>query len=346
MRRLSIMLVCAACSSSSGASPSPSPSPQSNLDAVELPDGSQGIGLDDLRFSPTLGRIVVPAGRTGNVVLVDPATSGVVPIGGCTSASIFDGSDQQGVESADEGRGLVFAVDRTAYKLGVVDPESRALVASLDLEHTEPDYVRWSEPTSEVWITRPGESRIDVFTIPASGTPTPAHAASIPVPGGVEGIEIDKARKKAYTHTAGGLAVVDLGTRSIDAVWPTGCRGEHGIPIVDEDRGFVFAGCSSSEVVVLDAKADGKELGRFPLGTGTTILAYAPKLRHFYLRGDPGTTIVILGIGGDGKPSELCRVESPAVRWHCATADDRGGFWVCDAARGRILRFADPYSAT
>lgn len=33
---------------------------------VPMPGGEQGIGLDDLRYSPELGRLVVPAGRTGS----------------------------------------------------------------------------------------------------------------------------------------------------------------------------------------------------------------------------------------------------------------------------------------
>jgi hypothetical protein len=334
------LLFCVACSSG-GSSQSPEPAA-----GVDLPGGAAGIGLDDLRFSPTLGRLVVAAGRTGNVDLVDPATGEVVSVGGFSASEAFDGSDQQGVESADEGRGLVFAVDRTAYKLGVVDPKARALVASVDLEPIEPDYVRWSEPTSEVWITRPGASRIDVYSIPPSGTPTPVFAAHLPLPGGAEGIAIDRTRKKAYTHSSGGLAVVDLVKRTVDGVWQTGCSGEHGIPIVEEERGFVFAGCASSEVVVLDAKAAGKQLARFALGRGTTILAYAPKLHHFYLRGDPGTTTVVLGIGADGSATELGRVDGAAERGHCATADDRGNFWVCDALAGRLQRFADPYPPT
>src|SRR3989442_9903894 len=82
--------------------------------AVQLPGGEPGIGLDDLRFSPTLGRLVVAAGRTGRVDLVDPVTLDVTAIAGFTAFASFDGGDQQGVESADEGGGMVFAVDRAA----------------------------------------------------------------------------------------------------------------------------------------------------------------------------------------------------------------------------------------
>jgi hypothetical protein len=42
--------------------------------AVPNPGGEGGIGFDDPTFSPTLHRVLVPGGRTGNLDLIDPAT--------------------------------------------------------------------------------------------------------------------------------------------------------------------------------------------------------------------------------------------------------------------------------
>ena len=39
---------------------------------VAMPDGAPGIGFDDLRYSSSLHRVLVPAARSGNLVLVDP----------------------------------------------------------------------------------------------------------------------------------------------------------------------------------------------------------------------------------------------------------------------------------
>src|SRR5262249_6661273 len=44
---------------------------------VALPSGNAGIGFDDLRYSSTLHRVLVPAGRTGTLDLVDPDTLAV-----------------------------------------------------------------------------------------------------------------------------------------------------------------------------------------------------------------------------------------------------------------------------
>ena len=49
--------------------------------AIDLPDGAPGIGFDDLRYSARLHRVLVPAGRSGRVDLIDPDTLAVTPLG-------------------------------------------------------------------------------------------------------------------------------------------------------------------------------------------------------------------------------------------------------------------------
>src|SRR6266850_1638197 len=50
--------------------------------AIQLPGGEGGIGLDDLRYSKKLGRVLAPAGRTGNLDLVDPQSGAIESIPG------------------------------------------------------------------------------------------------------------------------------------------------------------------------------------------------------------------------------------------------------------------------
>ena len=51
---MSLLIVCGALLLAAGESMTPLP----------LPGGENGIGFDDLRFSPALGRLLVPAGRS------------------------------------------------------------------------------------------------------------------------------------------------------------------------------------------------------------------------------------------------------------------------------------------
>lgn len=314
-------------------------------DVVQLPDGEAGIGLDDLRFSSTLGQLVVAAGRTGNVVLVDPATLEVAAVGGFTASATFNGGDQQGVESADEGGGLVYAVDRTTFTLSVIDPAQGAVVATTELERTEPDYVRFSEARSEVWISNPGTGRVEVLTVAAPGD-APVHAAFIDTGSGPEGIALDDERGLAYVHGSQGTVVVmDMAARAVVDVWSTSCASSHGIPVVDGERPFLYVGCANASVVVLDVDDGGAEVGAFTLGGGASIIAYAPLLRHLYLRGDGETDVVTLAVSSDGALRELAR-DTTTSRGHCMVADDDGGLWVCDRAQGRLLRFHDAQPET
>src|SRR5436309_11580452 len=141
---------------------------------IPLPGGEGGIGFDDLSFAPTLGKLLVPAGRTGNLDLVDPVSRQIHPIAGFSAQGSFVQGHGEGTTSADFGRGLIFATDRTALKLVVLDPATKAVVAKADLAGS-PDYVRWVAPTGEIWVTQPDNDRIEVFTLPASGPPVPVH---------------------------------------------------------------------------------------------------------------------------------------------------------------------------
>src|SRR5260221_14779685 len=52
---------------------------------LALPGGEGGIGFDDMRFAPALHKVLVPAGRSGNLDLINPDTKQVTAIGGFSS---------------------------------------------------------------------------------------------------------------------------------------------------------------------------------------------------------------------------------------------------------------------
>src|SRR5712692_7645751 len=118
---------------------------------LALPGGESGIGFDDMGFASSIHRVLVPAGRSGNLDLIDPDTKQVTAIGGFSSRASFGGGHGQGVTSADEGRGLLFATDRDAKKLNVIDPKTQSVVATAPLAGG-PDYVRYVPATGEVWV--------------------------------------------------------------------------------------------------------------------------------------------------------------------------------------------------
>ena len=301
---------------------------------LPLPGGESGIGFDDMGFAPSIHKVLVPAGRSGNLDLIDPDTMQVTAIGGFSSRRSFGGGHGQGVTSADEGRGLLFATDRDAKMLDVVDPITQSVIATAPLA-SGPDYVRYVSATNEVWVTQPGAARIEVFSLPTSGGSKPVHVDFISIAGGPESLIIDNKRGRAYTHlwTDTTLAI-DLKTRKIAARWKNGCRGSRGIAM-DDARGFLFAGCDEGKLNVLDLNT-GAQLGSASSGSGVDIIAYNSHLAHAYLPGEESATMAIVGISAKGAATVLGTVNT-ADGAHCVATDDRGNAYVCDPKGGRVL---------
>lgn len=305
--------------------------------SIPIPGGEAGIGFDDLRFSTALGRLLVPAGRTGSVVLVQPGEWRVTQIGGFSAQKDFGGGYDVGVTSADEGRGFLFATDRSALRLVVVDPADGRVVASTKLAGG-PDYVRYVEPTGEVWVTQPDQERIEIFRLEGN-PPKPVHDAFLAVDGGPESLVIDSQRGRAYTHLWKGRTVaINVKNRGILAKWPNGCEGSRGIAL-DEERDFLFVGCAEGRGVTLDAKT-GKILGKVDTGDGIDLVGYSPRLEHLYLAAGKSGTLGIAAVSPTGSLSLLAEV--PTVKGgHCVAADAAGNAYVCDPKAGRILVIPD-----
>ena len=82
---------------------------------------------------------------------------------------------------------------------------------------------------NELWVTEPGSSTMEIFSLSDAIPPVPAHAASIAVENGPESLVIDAKRKKAYTHRwQSTTVVIDLATRAIVAEWPNACASSRG----------------------------------------------------------------------------------------------------------------------
>ncbi len=310
---------------------------------LAIPGGAGGIGFDDLGFSAALHKVIVPAGRTGKLDLIDPASRRIDEIGGFSAHTSYGGGHGEGITSADVGRGLIFVTDRSSKTLNVLDPTSKKIVATAKLA-AGPDYVRYVAPTGEVWVTEPRAAQIEIFSLPAQGKPQPSHSAVISVPNGPESLVIDDSRSRAYTNlwTDATLAI-DLRKRTIDARWPNGCRGSRGIAL-EAAHGFLFVGCEEGKLAVLDVK-DGRKLGEASSGSGVDIIAYSPKLRHAYLPGAESATMAVIGISADGS-AKVLRTVAAAKGSHCVTADDHDNAYICDPMHGQLLVLHDSASAS
>ncbi len=296
---------------------------------IELPGAADDIDFDDIVYSPALQRVLVPARESG-LFLVEPDS-------GTATRVEHTGS----VASADEGGGLLFLADRAGRTITAVDPRDGRTRSSVSTT-APPDYVRYIPSTGEVWVSVPGgsPSAIEVFALDEGPVPGLRQVASISVPGGPEGLTVDAAGQRAYTHAESDLVVIDVTSRTVTARWPTGCDGTHGFPRVDERLGVILASCVADGAVSLLDLDDGRRVGGYEVGGGEALPAHSDRTGHFYVRSDPGSVIATLQPSEDGL-TVVRQVEAPESG-HCLTADDRGHYWTCDSKQGRVLRFDDP----
>lgn len=309
---------------------------------VPMPGGEAGIGFDDLGFSPELGRVVVPAGRTGHLDLVDPRSRAVESVAGFSRTESQTKGHGDGTTSADVGDGFVFAIDRTSGTLVAVDPRGHRIVARTKLGGA-PDYVRWVAPLSEVWVTEPDREVIEIFGFERTPAPAFASAGAIPVPAGPESLVVDPAKGRAYTNTFQDATVaIDVRAHAVIARWPNGCRGARGIAL-DGGRDLVFVGCEEGKVVALAPSQGGKTVGTARTGGGVDGIAYSARLAHLYVPAGDAATLTFIGVGEHGELEPLGTVPA-APDAHCAVADDQGNVWVCDPRKGQLLVIADPFA--
>ncbi len=316
--------------------------------------GTGGIGIDDMGFAPGLNRVVVPAGRTGNVDLVDIDTLEVKSVAGFSVEKQFHGSHDFGATSVTEANGLLFVADRTTNTMRTVDPKKGALVGSAVKFAASPDYVRSVPALHEIWVSEPDKQQIEIFSIPKGAT-TPVHTGVVAIDGdGPESLVIDHARGRAYTNLFSNVTLaIDLKSHKIVDRFTNACakdgtdpndRGSRGIA-VDEARGFLIVGCAEGIASVVDITVPGgKRLSQVKLpGTDVDVLAFDPVLGHLYAT--PGERLAILGLSDHGVIKVIGTTPIP-TQARSVVADGKGFVYVGDQKGSGLLRFQDPLPAS
>jgi DNA-binding beta-propeller fold protein YncE len=315
--------------------------------SIAIPDGERGIGYDDLQYAPDLKRILVPAGRTGRLVLIDPVTRSVASIAGFSSAAAFSGGHGQGTTSAAElkgGEGSVVATDRGSKTLKLVSLKTSSIVASIKLA-AAPDYVRAVPLTHEIWVTEPARKQIEVLRVDEKTGTGLVHVANIAVPDGPESLAIDGDRGRAYSHTWSDQSYgVDLRTRQVVSTWRNGCRQSRGIAL-DAKRGFLFAGCAEGKATVVDL-GSGKVLSTADTGSDVDSIGYSVTLGHLYVPGGGSADLSILNVGSDGKLAQLGKVPTAADAHTAAFDPSTSCVFVGTPEHGAVLVIRDPFPPT
>lgn len=313
--------------------------------SLAIPGGEAGVGYDDLQYAPRLGRILVPAGRTGRLALIDPATNVVTTVAGFSSSVSYRGGHGEGTTSAAEldETGWVIASDRGAQALKVVDTKKAQVSAPVKLA-AAPDYVRVVSSRHEVWVTEPGRKQIEVFHV--EGSPSRLlRAATLGVPDGPESLVIDEARGRAYSHTWKGESyAIDLASRKLVATWSNGCAASRGLAL-DDRRGLLFAGCAEGKATVVDL-ATGKLISSVPTGPDVDSIAYSASLGHLYVPAGGSAELWIFAVPPDGKVALLGKIPTASDAHTVAFDPVSRRLFVGTPDRGAVLVIRDVFPAS
>ena len=306
--------------------------------AVAIPGGEGGIGFDDLVFSSQLHKVIVPAGHTGKVYLIDPVNFSMTAVSGFSSSAIFQKGHETGISSADEGEGYLFAADHGRHELTMVDLKTGTVIATADLAG-DADYVRYVGTNHEIWVTEPHNKQLEVFKLTGGIHPMLKAIILIPVPQGPESLMIDHTRGRAYTNFGPDAAAIGLESHVIVATWPNECEKSRG-DALDELKGLLFVSCGEGKAVVFDLNQGNKKLSELVIDPGADVISYNIKLSHLYLTSSKNATLSVIGVSAQGKLSLLGKAQADK-RAHCVVSDDQNNVWVCDPLKGQLLRYKD-----
>ncbi|MGH8125373.1 MAG: YncE family protein, partial [Rhodanobacteraceae bacterium] len=189
---------------------------------IRIPGGAHGIGFDDIGYSGKLDRITIPAGTTGNLVLMDPVTHALTIIPDVSTPPKVK-SFREGTTSAIYAEGYLFASDHDPTEIVTINPRTHAVIGRTKLE-SGPDYIRYVARTHEIWVTEPGKAQIQVFKLAVDPKPVLTPETVIRVAGGPESLEIDDQRNRAYSNLWKNKTVeMELTTHQVLAEWPNTC---------------------------------------------------------------------------------------------------------------------------
>lgn len=307
-------------------------SPQGTL---PLPGGEAGLNLDDMIYSAALQRVIVPAGRTGDLDLIDPVSGQITVIPHVTPADSHAPGRGHGTTSADYGLGYLFAGDRTDSELVVVNAKTDAVRDRVRLAST-PDYVRYATSREEVWVTEPQAKQIEVFGVRPGTRPLLVKTATVAVAGGPESLVIDNPMGVAYTNLwRDKTVVVDLQRHRIIDRWPNTCEASRGLALGPR-RGLLFVGCKEGKVVSMDVEHGGGVIAAAAASKGVDIIAYDDMRGRLYVPGSRLGMLTLFKVAPSGKLQALAKYRT-APGDHCVVSDDAGKAYVCDPDHGRLL---------
>jgi len=316
----------------------PAAAPHSPVATVALPGApTDGVLLDYLAVDRGRHRVWVPAGGTGNVIVIDTASREFQRIEGFATKEVERRGAKRmvGPSSATIGDGFVYVGNRADQSVCAIDATTLARAGCVTLAGS-PDGVAYVARTKEVWVTTPRDESLAILDV---STPSaPKLAGSIKLPGGPEGYAVDEVRGHFFTNLEDKDKTlrIDVKTRKITATWSPDCGEEGPRGLAFEPGGSMLMLACTDRVEVLDTGKDGRIVSKLETGAGVDNLDYVPASRLLYAAAGGAETLTVAHVDKRGVLQSVAKLAT-AKGARNAVASEDGTAFVADGPAGAIL---------
>ena len=337
------LAIAAAATTAAVAAPPPATAPPPagqayTVSAVALPGApAGGVLLDFLAVDRGRGRVWVPAGGTGSVVVIDAKSGDVHRVEGFATAEVERRGAKRtvGPSSATLGDGVMYVGNRGDSSVCAIDAATLAKDGCVTLPGS-PDGVAYVARTKEVWVTAPRDRSIVILDVSSPGAPK--IAGSFKLDGDPEGYAVDDTRGVFYTNLEDKDRTlrIDLKTRKVTANWSATCGedGPRGLALDPAGR-FLMNACTD-HVEVLDAGHDGAILSKLDTGEGVDNLDYLPAKRSLYAAAGRAGTLTVARLDAKGGLVLVATVTTSKGARNAVAVDD-GTAYMGDGPEGKVV---------
>lgn len=308
------------------------------ITSVALPGAAaDGVRLDYLAIDRGRHQVWVPAGGTGNAIVIDTKTQAVRKVEHFPTKEVERNGQKRivGLSSATVGDGVVYVGNRADSSVCAVDAKTLERRDCLTLP-SSPDGIAFVASKKEVWVTAPHDKSIVILDVATPGTPKLVR--SLTLEGDPEGYAVDDKRGLFYTNLEDKDRTlrIDVATRTVTATWLPSCgeAGPRGIAIEPSGRWLMVA--CTDHVEVLSTAADGAIVSKLDTGEGVDSFDYVPDEHSLYVAAGGAARLTVAHLDEKGVLQSSATFAT-AKGARNAVATDDGTAYVADGPEGRIL---------